>query len=57
MVEFGTLVDAKITARFPRTAFLAALDVIDPREWAAAHDRNSAFSIPLTLYLLIETHN
>ena len=34
MVEFGSLVDAKITARFPRRAFLVTLDVVDPREWA-----------------------
>ena len=53
MVEFASLVDSKIAARFPRTAFLAALDVVDPREWAMAHDRNSAFSMPFILYLLI----
>jgi hypothetical protein len=45
MVEFASLVDTKITARFPRTTFLAALDVVDPHEWAVAHDRNSTFSI------------
>src|SRR5437773_32201 len=34
MVEFESLVDAEITARFPSPAFLATLDVIDLRKWA-----------------------
>ena len=40
-------------ARFPKTSFLTALDVVDPREWLMARDRNSTFSTHLSLYLLM----
>ena len=32
MVDFASLMDVKIMARFPRTDFLKALDVVDTRE-------------------------
>lgn len=49
MIDFANLVNTKIMARFPKTSFLTALDVVDPREWLMARDRNSTFSTHLSL--------
>ena len=48
---FANEVAHRLLARFPREDFLDALDIVDPRQWRAAHDPNFYSSIFLCEFI------
>lgn len=58
ITKLANQIAGTIAKRFPAEEFLKALDIIDPREWATAHDPSfyvSKFSVYLTLMQRMET--
>ena len=53
VVKFANEIAGTIAKRFPSEEFLKALDVVDPHEWADAHDRYFNASMSLVFWMLI----
>ena len=53
VVTFANQIAEKLAQRFPTEDFFQALDVMDPRQWADAHDQSFATSMFLLLRILI----
>ena len=57
ITKLANQIAGTIVKRFPTEEFLKALDVVDPREWAMAHDQSfnvSNLSVYLTLMQRME---
>ena len=60
ITKFANQIAGTIATRFPSEEFLKALDVINPREWATAHDPSfnaSDISFYLRLMRRMEAHS
>jgi hypothetical protein len=53
VVTFANQIAEKLVMRFPTEDFLQALDVMDPHQWADAHDLCFTASIFLIFRILI----
>jgi len=53
ITDFAKLLCNKLQERFPKEAFLEALDIMEPHEWKTMRDFKSSIHMLFALFLLI----